>query len=304
MDDDPLTLSAYQDSNDAVFARLMRLHVPERGRVADVTFGKGSFWKLVPDGAYEVLASDLQTGIDCRALPYEDDSLDCVVFDPPYMDGFFRPEPSQIAHTKSDFRERYLGTQPPAKGEGPFYHEGVLDLYYRGGAEAWRVLRPKAVLVVKCQDEVSNHRQHLTHVQVINHYEALGFYCKDLFVVVRRDTPHRKRIKNQAHARKNHSYFLVFVKPKADAVTLFLFRNEQEDCYLSAASAADAWKVWEDEFGESPEDPALLRSVREWRRVPDKLPLAFPDLDNVTVTLRAREWAALGRGFVWMESSS
>jgi hypothetical protein len=37
-------------------------------------------------------------------------------------------------------------------------------------------------------------------------------YTKDLFVVVRRNRPGVSRLKKQAHARKNHSYFLVFVK--------------------------------------------------------------------------------------------
>jgi DNA adenine methylase len=39
----------------------------------------------------------------------------------------------------------------------------------------------------------------------------MGFYGKDLFVLVRRDRP-PARLKKQQHARKNHSYFMVFVK--------------------------------------------------------------------------------------------
>ena len=78
--------------------------------------------------------------------------------------------------------------------------------------EARRVLKPNGVLIVKCQDEVSANRQRLTHVEIINRYEANGFYTKDLFVVVRRNRPAVSRLKKQAHARKNHSYFLVFVK--------------------------------------------------------------------------------------------
>jgi hypothetical protein len=40
----------------------------------------------------------------------------------------------------------------------------------------------------------------------------LGFYTKDLFVVVRLNQPGVSRLKKQVHARKNHSYFIVFVK--------------------------------------------------------------------------------------------
>jgi hypothetical protein len=89
----------------------------------------------------------------------------------------------------------------------------VLQLYLEAGHEAARVLRPDGILMVKCQDEVCNHKQRLTHVELITAYEAIGFHCKDLFVLIRRDRP-QVRLKRQQHARKNHSYFLVFVKPR------------------------------------------------------------------------------------------
>ena len=98
--------------------------------------------------------------------------------------------------------------------DGPKYHHAVTDLYYKSGAEAFRVLKDEGVLIVKCQDEVSANRQWLTHVEIINHYEALGFYTKDLFIVVRQNKVGVSRLKKQVHARKNHSYFLVFVKTK------------------------------------------------------------------------------------------
>ena len=70
------------------------------------------------------------------------------------------------------------------------------------------------MFVVKCQDEVSANKQRLTHVEIISAYESLGFYTKDLFVVMRTNKPGVSRLKTQVHARKNHSYFLVFQKAK------------------------------------------------------------------------------------------
>lgn len=204
-----LVLSARVGSNACVFADLLRLHVPEGSLVADVTYGKGVFWREVPDGAYRVAASDLQSGVDCTRLPYADKTFDALVLDPPYMEGLFRPVRAQLAGsgTHAPFRARYsCGAVAP--GRGPKYHEAVLDLYYRAGAEAYRVLRPRGVFVVKCQDEVSAGRQRLTHVELLNHY-ADRFHAKDLFVVVRAQRPGVSRIKRQLHARKNHSYFLV-----------------------------------------------------------------------------------------------
>lgn len=87
-----------------------------------------------------------------------------------------------------------------------------MALYFAAGKEAKRVLRDKGVLIVKCQDEVCANRQRLTHVEIINEYERDGFIVEDLFVLVRRGRPGVSRMLKQRHARKNHSYFLVFRK--------------------------------------------------------------------------------------------
>jgi len=95
------------------------------------------------------------------------------------------------------------------------YHEAVLDLYFKGARDAYRVLRPEGIYIVKCQDEVCANQQRLTHVEIINELAQMGFVVEDLFVVVRRNKPGVSRILRQVHARKNHSYFLVFRKAKS-----------------------------------------------------------------------------------------
>ncbi len=92
------------------------------------------------------------------------------------------------------------------------WHAAVTNMYFSAGAEAQRVLRRGGILIVKCQDEVSAGKQWLTHVEIIIEYEKMGFYTKDLFIVVRNNKPAVSRLKSQVHARKNHSYFLVFEK--------------------------------------------------------------------------------------------
>lgn len=204
--------SAHIAGNADVFPQILKLHVPPGAIVADVTWGKGVFWQKVEDGLYDVRATDISMGVDCRDLPYHDAEIDCVVLDPPYMEGFYRNQGSQKAGGGSHktFREHYSnGDERPGRAK---WHAAVTDMYRESGREAYRVLRPNGVLIVKCQDEVSANRQWLTHVEIINGYEAMGFYTKDLFVVVRSNRPSITRLKKQVHARKNHSYFLVFVK--------------------------------------------------------------------------------------------
>lgn len=205
-------LSAHVGGNAEVFPQVLALHVPEGATVADVTYGSGVFWRNVPKGKYNLLATDIAEGVDCRRLPYPDASIDCVVLDPPYMEGFYRRDDSHKAGggTHSAFREYYSNGNE--RSEGPKWHQAVADLYFKAGREAHRVLKEGGVLIVKCQDEVSANRQWLTHIEIHNEYVSCGFYCKDLFVVVRENRPAITRLKKQVHARKNHSYFMVFVK--------------------------------------------------------------------------------------------
>lgn len=78
-----VVVTAHVGTNAQVFPQILALHVPPGATVADVTYGKGVFWQSVPVDRYKLLPTDLQTGVDCRALPYEDSSIDCVVLDPP-----------------------------------------------------------------------------------------------------------------------------------------------------------------------------------------------------------------------------
>ena len=202
-----LVLSAYSAANEDVFPKILDLYVAPGSTVADVTYGKGVFWNRVSPETYNLLATDLATGVDCRDLPYEDGSIDCVVLDPPYMHS-----PGGTAYTSHQPYESYYKNNSTGNRTRSKYHEAVLDLYVDGGREAYRVLRERGTLIVKCQDEVCSNRQRFTHVEIMSEYERLGLVPEDLFVVMRNNRPGVSRMARQVHARKNHSYFLVFWK--------------------------------------------------------------------------------------------
>lgn len=225
-----LTLSAYVGENEDIFPMILDLHVLEGSKIADVTFGKGVFWNKVNTKKYTVLPSDRhlkeevkqkwqhlnpQSEIDCRNLPYSNGELDCIILDPPYMESFYREKTEHIGGqgTHSSFRESYSSNLGMELSEGK-WHETVISMYEKSGLEAFRTLKDNGLLIVKCQDEVSANKQRLTHVEIITAYESLGFYTKDLFIVIRNNKPVVSRMVKQIHARKNHSYFIVFVKQK------------------------------------------------------------------------------------------
>lgn len=187
-------------TNANLFPQVLKLYVPEGSAIADVNYGKGVFWRNVDVSKYKLQASDLKDGIDMCALPYEGGSLDALVMDPPYMPTEF----TGVAQISD-----YYGIK--RKFADKKWHEAVLDLYYRGMREASRVLKPTGVMIVKCQDMVCANRQVLVHVDLINFMHSLGYRCEDIFVLVQANKRKHPQ-KRQVHARKSHSYFLVFLR--------------------------------------------------------------------------------------------
>ncbi len=208
-----LIFSAATGNNHEVFPAILDLYVEAGANIADVTFGKGVFWKNVRGEKYRVLRSDIHDTAkmdliaDCCFLPYADQTLDAVVFDPPYMH-----TPGGTAHVNHQNYEEYYKNNIPSFQTSAKYHEAVLELYFAAAREAARILKHKGIYVVKCQDEVCANKQRLTHVELINELEKYHFITEDLFVLVRPGKPGVSRIKRQYHARKNHSYFIVFRK--------------------------------------------------------------------------------------------
>lgn len=207
-----LVTSCHLGDNSGIFPQILDLHVPKGSIVADITYGRGVFWKNVPKDEYTLLPSDLKLGMSWDNLPYEDQSVDAIVFDPPYMEGLYRKTKEALAGSGSHkaFQSAYSNGDVQAEKPQRKYHDAVLEAYLSVIPEIKRLLRPSGKFIVKCQDEVSANRQKLTHVELIWAYEHHGFYCKDLFVVMRTNAPVVSRLIKQEHARKSHSYFLVF----------------------------------------------------------------------------------------------
>lgn len=204
--------SCHLGDNSGIFPQILDLHVPKGSVVADITYGRGVFWKNVPRSDYTLLESDLKLGTAWDNLPHDDQSVDALVFDPPYMEGLYRPSKDSLAGsgTHQSFQDAYSTGEAQTKKPERKYHDAVLQAYLSVIPEVKRLLRPSGKFIVKCQDEVSANRQKLTHVELIWAYEHQGFYCKDLFVVMRTNAPVVSRLIKQEHARKSHSYFLVF----------------------------------------------------------------------------------------------
>jgi len=185
-------LTAHTGTNADLLPHILWLYVPEGSVIADVTYGKGAFWKKIDTTKYNLCPTDLLIGIDFRNLPYKPTSIDCLILDPPYMHG----GPTIKLSLNNCYHNANTG------------HESVIRLYAGGILEAARVLRKKGICIVKCQDETESGKQRFSHIELIHLLEVFGFSVVDLFLMVQSTIP-ITREGPQKSARKNHSYALV-----------------------------------------------------------------------------------------------
>ncbi len=190
----PITTAMVGDNSD-LFSNILKLYSKVGDTIADVTYGKGVFWRNVDTSIYSFLPSDIRTGVDYNHLPYLDSFVDILVLDPPYM-----------GHNGGKNYSTARNYNVNVKRYDPNY---IRLLYYNGINEAIRVLKNKGFLIIKCQDEIQSGKQNLNHCQIINHCVSIGFIVEDIFVLVQKNIP-IMRHPYQIHARKNHSYFIVF----------------------------------------------------------------------------------------------
>ncbi|SRR6266498_377502 len=209
--------TAYRGTNADLVAAVTALYVADGATVADVTWGKGAFWRKTDTSRFRLLPSDLvlsETDVaahDFRRLPYVDGSIDVVVLDPPYV------------HNPGTADKRHMtdGRYGNADTTAGMYNADILGLYREGMAEAYRVLRPDGgQLWVKCKDEVEAGVQRWSHIRLYQMALELGFCARDLFVIIPDSRTTSNRWKRQLHARKNHSFLWIFERPDAAYRTL------------------------------------------------------------------------------------
>ncbi len=194
--------TAIYGDNAKLMQQVAALYFQPGYRIADVTFGKGVFWRNIDTGQYDFHPSDLKTcptaAFNFCNLPYEGSSFDVVVLDPPYVH-----DPGRLY-----FEGRYRNGET-TKG---LRHADLLGLYAEGMEEGKRILKPGGLLLVKCKDEIESGRQRWSHIEIYEIGRRLGLMDQDLFVLTPPQAPPVQCV-DQQHARKNHSYLWIFKKP-------------------------------------------------------------------------------------------
>lgn len=188
--------------NGPLIAAAADIWINPTDTVMDVTYGRGNFWTVYrPE---HLITHDLAIdGVDFRQLPEADQSVDVVIFDPPYI-----AQGGRDTSTAPDFMARYgLVDVPKTTGE-------LFELIAAGITECARVLKPKGRLMVKCMDYVNSGRLVLGRHHVVTTALELGLRQEDEFIHYSGVGPGNKRPGAQQHSRRAHTFLCVFVAPK------------------------------------------------------------------------------------------
>lgn len=214
MDKDFVPVRSVYNSNYEVIKNIMSLYKIDRFDL-DCTYSRGLFWKDLPGPKIKsdiIPSYDDVIEADSEHLPFEDGTMMSIMYDPPF-----------VISGKS-YKENKEGSSVIAKRfEGYTTYEKLTDNYYKSLLELYRVCDNGGIVVMKSQDTVSGGKNHFTHVMAMNMALKIGFYPRDLFILMAkmRINSFGGKWSKQEHARKYHSYFWVFEKTKPKVKYLF-----------------------------------------------------------------------------------
>jgi len=193
-----------------IINNILELHV-ENGIIdCDPTYSTGNFYKnnniKKPLLKFDLFPqSEEVEKSNSNNLPIENESLNTIMFDPPFL-----------SSKGPSLKEKKEGSNIITSRFSSFESIKELWIYYRESIiEFYRILDNNGILIFKCQDTVSGGKNYFSHVYVMNEALKVGFYPKDLFVLLAKNRIIGK-MKKQQHARKYHSYFWVFQKKKVN----------------------------------------------------------------------------------------
>ena len=199
-------LPSVWEGTDAKLLERMLDFYPRRTpeNILDATVNKGRFWE---GSTRPVTGLDIDPAHnpdyvgDNRDMPFDDESFDVVVYDPPHI-------PNQGKDKSKDFNTRFGLVLNSSVDQGyNFSH-----LYPPFVKEAYRVLKPEGVMFCKIADYVHGHRFQWAHISLIEVAVEVGFTACDCIVKLRKGPIIDPRWKKAHHARRQHCYWIIFRK--------------------------------------------------------------------------------------------
>lgn len=191
------------NSQNEILVNILRLYVKTETFDCDLTFSKGGFYKVIKKPLYRFdkypLSEDVQPLK--KAALMSDGTMSSIIFDLPFI---VRPSDDGAENSIICNRFSYFRTVDEMFAT----NDRMLELSHR-------LLKKNGYLIVKTMDTNYAGKQYWVSTYVQNKAQELGFSLEDIFILTGTDRsriPFRQPHDRQVHARKYHSYFLVFKK--------------------------------------------------------------------------------------------
>jgi len=184
---------------------ILYLHADGKDIECDPTYSIGNFYKgglKKPVYKFDKFPQSKEV-VEATSdkLPLEDGSISVLMFDPPFVmsgEGY-----DGLTDGSGIISKRFSAFKDWDELKG-MYLSSLIEFY--------RILKDGGIVIFKCQDVVSSAKNHFTHCWTMEQALKIGFYPKDLFILLAQVRLNDGR--KQQHARKYHSYFWIFKKEK------------------------------------------------------------------------------------------
>jgi hypothetical protein len=191
-------ISSVGYSDKDIITSIIELHNNGQNFELDPCYSIGNFYKTtgiaVPKYRFDInpqVAGVIQA--DVKNIPLPANSIRSVIFDPPFMFG---------THGQT---KNYQMTKRFSMFDS---FDELQNMYVGALKEFSRILVKNGIVAFKCQDYTDS-KTTMTHALVYQWATDLGFYAKDLFILVFGARIYNSTLK-QKHARKFHSYWWIF----------------------------------------------------------------------------------------------
>ena len=213
--------SVVQGDSSQCIKPIFQLHFPDAATVADLTWGKGRFWKWLGADGPRVVGFDIEPMIgaqvqaDYRFVPVATQSVDVAIFDPPFI---FSPGIAGIVGAKRFFLgaaaagQRFYGgadntklrIAAPRNADELHQHTRVV------AHEMRRIARYG--MIFKGQNLVTSHHPNWWEYRTMRAVEeSLGLLPEDRLIQVSPAARLRDpRWKRQMHFRRRDAIYLIY----------------------------------------------------------------------------------------------
>jgi hypothetical protein len=228
---------------EEIIKSILKLNVKDETFDLDPTYSKGIFYKTgeikEPKLKFDKNPQTEDTSkASFEKLPILDKTVNSIMFDPPF-----------IINGSGVIKNRF-GCYKNIRELKKSYKKALIEFN--------RILKKKGVIAFKCMDTVVGNSNQFILNHIINISRQLGYRPKDQYILLNDNKIYCNKWKNQHHARKCHSYFLVLEKVKD-------YQPEKIDRSAIFRRGWQLAKEKQNQFGRSAKDYISASLKQAWQ---------------------------------------